>query len=135
MTQDTAARVLAAMTVANGRAKECEFKRLEELHAFARLGITRERFVALTREARAAMGKSPSERGWLSSSDLEYLERLLIQIEDRTQRLLVCRLTAAVVTADGCVSAHERAAYEHMLACWHVTPSMVAQAILADPVH
>lgn len=135
MTQDTAARVLAAMTVANGRAKECELKRLEELDAFARLGVTRERFVAMTREARAAMGEAPSERGWLDTGDLAYLESLLIEVEDRTQRLLVCRLAAAVLTADGCVSAHERAAYDHMLACWHVTPSMVTQAILADPVH
>jgi hypothetical protein len=134
MTDESAARVVAAMAAANGRLKDCELDMLAELDAFRRLGVSRQRFVALAREGIAAMGELLDERGWLTTRDLLYLDRLLVEIEDRQLRLLVCRLTAAVITADGHVSEHERSAYEHMLACWHLSPSTVSQAILADPV-
>jgi hypothetical protein len=134
MSDESAARVVAAMAAANGRLKDCELNTLAELDAFRRLGVSRQRFVALAREGLAAMGELLDERGWLTTRDRLYLDRLLVEVEDRELRLLVCRLTAAVITADGHVGDHERSAYEHMLACWHITPSMVSQAILADPV-
>jgi hypothetical protein len=134
MRDETAARVVAAMAAANGPLKDCQLRALAELDAFRRLGVRRDRFVVLAREALGAMGERLDEPGWLSTRDLQYLDPLLIAVEDRALQMLACRLTAAVITADGHIGDHERSAYDHMLACWHVTPSMVSQAILADPV-
>ena len=47
--------------------------------------------------------------------------------------MLVCRLAAAVITADGCISVDERMVYSHVLGHWRICQSMVTQAILHDP--
>jgi urease accessory protein UreH len=49
-------------------------------------------------------------------------------------RLLVCRLAAAVITADGRVTHDERLVYDHALARWRINQSDVTQAILEDRV-
>lgn len=63
---------------------------------------------------------------------MTYIDALLDRVDDMTRRVLVCRLAAAVITADGCVSVDERMVYCHVLGRWHVSQSMVTQAILHD---
>lgn len=131
---DSAARVLALITVANGCVKDCELQTLDHLDAFARIGVSRRRFVQLARESLDDVGERLSERGHLHLADLLYFDGLLDGVHQRDERLLVCRLAAAVITADGRVSPTERVAYEHMLARWRLGPASVSQAIRADPV-
>jgi hypothetical protein len=47
-------------------------------------------------------------------------------------RLLVLRLSAAAITADGRVSCDERMVYEHALARWRIRPQQMSEAILQD---
>ncbi len=132
---DSAARVLALIAVANGRLKDSEMQTLERLDAFDRLGVSRRRFLQLAARDREDVGARLDAQGRLQPCDLLYLDHLLDEVRDRPTRLTVCRLAAALITADGRVSAGERAAYEHMLARWGLSEADVTQAIRSDPLH
>jgi hypothetical protein len=124
------ARVLALLVAASGDIDARELQALDELGAYACIGVPRERFVALARECLHEVGASLAQCTWLRSSDRTYVDRLLDAVTDPQERLLLCRLAAAAVTADGRVSGQERLIYDHVLARWHVSHSMVTQAIL-----
>lgn len=129
---DAAARVLALMVAANGHADPRELGALDALDAYARLGVTRAGFLALVQESLQEIGAGLAECSWLCARDQAYVDRLLEAVTDRDERLLVCRLAAAVLTADGQVSADERLVFDHALARWHVSRSMLTEAILTD---
>lgn len=124
------ARVLALMVAANGRVDPRELQALEDLGAFERIGVTRERFVALAQECVQDVGAGLADATWLRARDQAYLDGLLEAVTDPNERLLLCRLAAAVVTADGRVSGDERLVFDHVLARWRVSRVMVTQAIL-----
>jgi tellurite resistance protein len=121
---DSAARLLALVVASNGRVDPRELAMLDELDAFERLGVTRLRFIDLAHD-------SLREEGGHSQPQLWQLDRLLSDVTDPAQRLLLCRLAAAVVTADGCVTCDERLVYDRMLIRWGISNAMVTQAILA----
>ena len=129
------AGVLAMMVAANGRIDERELRVLDELDAFRRIGVSRDRFVELARACLKDVGASLCEKSWLRASDVLYLDRLLDEVRDPNQRLLVCRLAAAAITADGRVSPDEQMVYSHALARWRVSQTMVSHAILNDRTH
>jgi len=129
------AGVLAMMVAANGRIDERELHTLDELDAFRRIGVDRERFVEMARTCLQEIGTHLREKSWLRATDVIYLDRLLDEVRDPGQRLLICRLAAAVITADGRVSSDERMVYSHALARWNVSQTMVAHAILHDRAH
>ena len=64
-----------------------------------------------------------------------YVDEVLLSVRDPQQRLLVCRLAAAAITADGRVTSNERRLYDHALVSWQISQSMVTWAIMKDPVH
>ncbi len=127
---DASARVLALMVAANGHIDPREMDALEELDAFALLGVPRTRFTALARDCLQEVGLGLSECSWLRARDLAYVDHLLEAVADPKERLLLCRLAAAVMTADGQVTSGERLVYDHVLARWHINRSMVTEAIL-----
>lgn len=129
------ARVLALMIAANGRLDERELRALEDLDAFRRIGVPRERFMELGRACLQEIGSRLCEKSWLSFEDRRYLDRVLSEVRDPNERLLVCRLAAAVITADGRISGDERLVYEHTLATWHISQTMVSHAIMNDRPH
>lgn len=132
---DASARVLALMVVANGAIDPKELATLEELDAFRRIGVPRERFEALADDCLKTFGQHLGECSWLRAPDQVYVDRLLDAIDDPAQRLLLCRLAAAAITADGHVSSDERLVYEHALTRWRIDQTMVAQAIRQDALH
>ena len=129
------ARVLALMVAANGRFDPNELNTLEELDAFGRLGVPRARFEMLVDDCLKTVGHHLGDCSWLRAPDQVYIDRLLDAVNDPKERLLLCRLAAAVITADGRVSSDERLVYEHALTRWHVSAAMVAQAIREDALH
>jgi tellurite resistance protein len=130
--REAAARVLALLVAANGRVDPRELRMLDELDAYGRLQIARERFVELAQVGVDGFGSEVCDSGWMPGDAAEEIDELLAEVDDPALRLLVCRLAAAVITADGCVSSGERAVYDHVLARWHLTQSMVSRAILHD---
>ena len=129
------ARVLALLVAANGCIDDREMSMLASLDAFARLGVSRKRFVAMAQECIDDIGVGLRERSWLRTTDLLYVNRVLDAVVDESMRLLVCRLCAAAITADGRISDDERMIYNHTLARWHIRQDQVAHAILHDRVH
>lgn len=127
--------VLALMVASSGRIDERELRMLDELDAFRRLGVSRQRFVELAHTCLRELGADLAERSWLSLDDSLYLVGLLDAIAVPGQRLLICRLAAAVITADGSVSGGERRVYGFTLARWGITQEQVTQAIRQDSHH
>jgi tellurite resistance protein len=120
------------LVAANGRVDQQELQTLEELDAFARLGVSRHRFVAFANACVRDVGGDLRDRSWLSVEHLAYIDGLLDLVSDPDTRLLVCRLASAVVTADGKVTPDERLVYDHALAHWQISHAQVTQAILSD---
>jgi len=129
---ENTARLLALVVASNGRVDPRELDVLDELDAFHRLSVARGRFVRMARDGVRELGSGLARRPWLTTGERWHLDRLLDDVSDPDRRLLLCRLAAAVVTADGCVTPDERLVYEHVLARWGISDRMVAQAILAD---
>lgn len=130
-----AARVLALMVAANGRADPREVQALEQIDAFERLGVPREHFLALVDQCLKEVGHGLAECSWLRVRDQAYVDALLDAVVDPQERLMVCRMATAALTADGQVSPDERLVYDHTLARWHINRSMVTEAILHDRSH
>jgi uncharacterized tellurite resistance protein B-like protein len=126
---------LALLVSANGKIDSAELARLESLRAFELLGIARHDFVELARRCLVDIGAGLSERSWLRSSDMHYVDALLDAVPDPTMRLLVCRLCAAAISADGKVSADERLLFAHMLARWRVHRDAATQDFRSDDVN
>lgn len=129
---ESAAGMLALMVAADGRVDAREMRTLEELKAFSRIGVRRKRLIELAQGCVDDIGSNLCECSWLRAPTLDYIDAMLDRIDEPRERLLLCRLAAAVITADGVVSAGERMVYGHVLARWRISQSMVTQAILHD---
>jgi len=128
------AHALAMMVAANGRIDQRELSALDQLDAFRRVGVSRERFVDIARSCVADVGAHLCDRSWLCVDHMTYIDALLDAVPGAEGRMLVCRLAAAVITADGRVTHDERLIYDHALARWRINQSEVVQAILHDQV-
>lgn len=126
------ARALALLTAANARVDNRELKRLDELDAYQRIGVSRARFVELAQACRDEVGEKLVGYSWMSADDIGRIDRILDAVNDPQLRILVCRLAAAAITADSCVCDAERMVFDHMLGRWHVNRSMVTEAIWDD---
>ena len=128
------AHALGMMVAANGRIDQRELSALDQLDAFRRVGVSRERFVDIARSCVADVGAHLCDRSWLCVDHMTYIDVLLDAVSGAEGRMLVCRLAAAVITADGRVTHDERLIYDHALARWRINQSEVVQAILHDQV-
>jgi hypothetical protein len=133
--RDAPARVLALLVAANGHIHDDELAMLQRLDAFGRLGVSRGHFIELAQRCLDELGSGLREQSWLRVTDLVYVNGLLDAVDDEDLRMLVCRLCAAVITADGRVSREERMLYNHALARWRINSQQVSEAIRRDPVH
>ncbi|MCR5868302.1 MULTISPECIES: TerB family tellurite resistance protein [Aquincola] len=127
-----AAHVLALVVAANGRVDPKEIEVLDRLAAFQRLGIGRDDFLALAAQCVQALDNGQVDRSWLKPQALAQLFSVVDAVTSPQQRLLVCRLAAAVMTADGAICATERRVYRHALLRWGITDDQVSHAILHD---
>ena len=132
---EAAAHALALVVATTGRIDDCELRVLDGLDAYRRLGASRKRFVALAQACVSEVGADLCQRSWLLPEQRCYVDRLLDAVSDPEQRLLVCRLAAAVITADGCITGNERLVYEHTLGRWGISQERISQAILRDARH
>jgi hypothetical protein len=132
---DAAASLLAIVVSANGRIDAREVAELDRLRAYRRLGVRRGKFIAMADSALGEMGLALSQSQSLRLCDRARLLQLQQAVVDPGLRLLVCRLSAAVITADGRVTTDERLVHATLLSQWDVTDTMVAHAIMRDRGH
>jgi hypothetical protein len=129
------AKAVALLTAANGRVDGRELRRLDELDAYQRIGVSRDRFVELAQACRDEVGEWLVGQSWMTADAIRRIDRILDSVNDPQHRLLVCRLAAAVITADGCICDGERMVFDHMLGRWRVNRSMVTEAIRTDALN
>lgn len=127
------ARVLAMVLVADNSIDDRELEVLDRLDAWSRLGLPRGAFLAVAEAEDARLHGRFTDKPWLSLDDSRVIDEALAAVEDPSARLLVCRLAAGVVTADGCVREAERLVYDHLLMRWRIDRQQVAEAIRRDP--
>lgn len=132
---DPSAMLLAIVVAANGRIDARELAVLDRLHAFERLGVRRDCFLAAAESALEEIGVELSQTQWLRLSDRMRMLALQQAVVHPGQRLLVCRLSAAVITADGRVTGDERQVHAALMDFWGVTQTMIAHAIMRDHLH
>lgn len=126
------ARVLAMMIVTDTELDPRELRMLDELDAFDRIGISRSRFLATARAYCADLSRRMGDRPLLHLSDVGLIDEVLQPVKDPAKRLLVARLSAAIITADGRVQDIERVVFDHVLCRWGLTRSDVTRAIRDD---
>ena len=126
------AHVLALLVAANGRIDPAELQVLDQLDAFRRVGVKRERFIELAQRCIDDVGYSLCEQSWLRLSDMHYVDALLDAVAEADARLLVCRLAAAAIAADGRITADERLVYSHALTRWRITQASVLSSLRND---
>lgn len=122
------ARALAMLVAADGRIDDRELRVLDELDAFRRLGVNRERFVDLVHACITDVGSHLCERSWLCDGDMAYVDALLDAVVDADQRLLVCQLASAVISANGRQTHDERLVHSYALARWHISEECASRA-------
>lgn len=126
------ARALAVMVAANCGIDDCELQVLDELDAFRRLNVSRQRFVELVRACARDIGANLGEHSWLCTSDEAYVDGFLDAVTDLELRLLICRLADAAIAADGAVTNGERLIYCHALTRWRISQERVSEATLRE---
>ena len=129
------ARVLVLMMLTDCEVDEREIDMLDRLDAFNRIGMSRQHFMRVARDHCAALQQRMGQAGSLRHNDPSLVDELLAGVRDPVKRLLVSRLAAALLTADGKVHDIERVTYDHMLGRWGLTRADVQAAIRRDPVH
>jgi uncharacterized tellurite resistance protein B-like protein len=129
---EACARVVAMLMVADTELDPREVGVLDEVGAFERLGISRNDFLRQARLYCASLGQRMGARPWLNLSDVTLINEMLDRVRAPGQRLLVARLAAAVITADGRVRDIERMVFDHMLCRWGLTRAQVSREILLD---
>lgn len=131
-TSEAPARVLAVMVAANAGIDDCELGVLDELDAFRRLNVSRQRFVDLVHTCVRDIGANLCEHSWLCAADEAYVDGLLDAVTDPELRLLICRLADAVIAADGAVTPGERLIYCHALTRWRISQERVSTVTLRE---
>lgn len=121
---DPSAMLLAIVVSANGRIDAREVAELERLQAFDRLGVRRDRFLDVAESALEEFGATLSQTQGMRLSDRSLMIALQLAVGGPEHRLLVCRLSAAVITADGRVTGDERQVYASLLGHLGVTQTM-----------
>lgn len=126
------ASLLAMAVAANGRVDPREVAELDRLGAYQLIGVGRDCFLELAQVALQEIGPSLSESCWLRLTDRSHLLTLLHAIRDPLQRLRVCRLTEAVIQADGEVTGGEQQIYGAMIHHWNLKQAAVDPAVVRD---
>jgi hypothetical protein len=122
------AQMLALILSADGSVNDRALRLLDDLGAFALLGVSRKRFIELASDCSCKIAPGLCERSWLSDEDIAHADALLDAVARPDDRILVCRLAAAAMEDDGLVTHGARMVFEHALAHWRIDQASLSQA-------
>lgn len=113
------ARVIAMAIVTDARFDRSELAVLDELDAYAILGLAREEFLDTVHQYCRDLLAEGGER--IRLLDAARLDRALAEVTDPRKRILVCGLLLNVCEADGGFHETELALLQHVLRRWGLT--------------
>ena len=128
------AHVLAMFMATQSEPDPREVRMLEGLDAFRRIGMSKPEFLRIARQYRAGSCQALPGHDWLHADDVAVVDRILDDVHDAGNRLLLCRLAGCLITTDGRIQELERIVYDRMLSRWGYTRSSVSEAILTEHV-
>ncbi len=126
------ARVLALVLVADTTLSPEELQALDELAVCDRIGLPQPAFMAIAQGFEALLAQRPGSPDLLRLPDPLLIDRVLDGVHNPGLRLLVARLAAGLIVADGRVRGVERRLYLHLLSRWGLSEWLVAEAIRAE---
>lgn len=129
------AQVLAMFMATQPELDPREVRMLEGLDAFRRIGMSKPELLRIAREYRAGSCQLLAGHDWLHTDDVAVIDRILDDVHDAGNRLLLCRPASCLIATDGRIEELESILYDRMLSRWGYTRSSVAQAILAEHVY
>lgn len=128
------AHVLAMVMATQAELDPREVRMLEDLDAFARIGVTKPAFLRIVREYRDGPCRALTGHDGPQWGGMAVVDSILDEVHDTANRLLLCRLAGCLITTDGQISDLERRVYDRMLTRWGYTQSSLTQAILTEHV-
>jgi hypothetical protein len=126
------AHVLAWVLIADAEFTDGELMALDQLGVCDRIGISREEFLDIAGALIAAQAQRQGQPGTTRVPDPPSADDWLAAVDSPGLRLLVARLAAGLIVADGRVSGGERRLYLRMLARWGLSEQRVAEAMRAE---
>jgi hypothetical protein len=126
------AGVLALVLVADTTLSSEELQALDELGVCDRIGLAHPAFMAIARGFEARLAQRVGSPDAPRLPDPALVNQVLDRVHNPGLRLLVARLAAGLIVADGRVRGVERRLYLHMLSRWGLSEWLVAEAIRAE---
>jgi hypothetical protein len=126
------AGVLALVLVADTTSSAEEREALDKLGVCDRIGLPHPAFMAITRGFEALLAHRVGSPDALRLPDPVLVDRVLDRVHNPGLRLLVARLAAGLIVADGRVRGVERRLYLHLLSRGGLSEWLVAEAIRAE---
>jgi hypothetical protein len=126
------ARVLALVLIADTTLSPAELLALDELDVCDRIGLSHPAFMDIARRFEAELSSRLGPPDSPRLPDLRLVDEVLDGVHNPGLRLLVARLAAGLIVADGRVRGVERRLYLHMLSRWSLSERLVIEAIRAE---
>lgn len=115
------ARIVAMAIVSDARLDHRELGRLDELNAYAILGLTRDEFLETVHEYCRDLLTEGGDAERIRLLDPERIDRALGEVTEPRARVLVSGLLLNVCDADGRLQEVELAFLRHVLERWDLT--------------
>jgi len=126
------AGVLALVLVADTTLSSEELQALDELGVCDRIGLAQAAFMVIAHGFEARLAQRLGSPDAPRLPDPALVDQVLDRVHNPGLRLLVARLAAGLIVADGRVRGVERRLYLHMLSRWGLSEWLVAEAIRAE---
>ncbi|WP_028453747.1 hypothetical protein [Chitinilyticum aquatile] len=115
------ARLLVMQMICDGNFDPEEIDRIEHLHVYEMIGISRKGFIQVLQEYCNDLSDEADEDGQIHLIDKERIDDLLDTVDEPRKRLLIAALALDISKADRVIKEAELLVFRRMLERWHLT--------------
>ncbi|WP_028454831.1 TerB family tellurite resistance protein [Chitinilyticum litopenaei] len=115
------ARLLVMQMICDGNFDPEEIDRIEHLHVYEMLGISRKGFIQVLQEYCNDLSDEADDEGQIHLIDKDRIDDLLDTVDEPRKRLLVAALALDIAKADRVFKEAELLVLRRMLERWHLT--------------
>lgn len=112
------ARLIVLMMVSDGEVDPCEIAALDQMNAWAHLGLSRQRLLDVARDYCADLKTAADAENGVSLLDEVAAEEVVGSVDDPEKRRMVGQLMLAVLDADRRHCAEELIVYSSIMKSW-----------------
>ncbi|MBE9609839.1 hypothetical protein [Chitinilyticum piscinae] len=115
------ARLLVMQMICDGNFDPEEIDRIEHLHVYEMLGISRKGFIQVLQDYCNDLSDEADEDGQIHLIDKNRIDDLLDTVDEPRKRLLIAALALDISKADKVIREAELLVFRRMLERWHLT--------------